>query len=61
MRSIFQKHKNVSYIFAGSQESMMSYLFQDKSQPFFRFGIINYLGTLFKPPCLKYIKNSFYR
>ena len=38
MRGIFQTHQNVSYIFIGSQESMIRDIFQEKKNPFYKFG-----------------------
>ncbi len=40
MRSALQRHRNASYIFAGSQESLMTRLFQNKASAFFHFGRI---------------------
>lgn len=38
MRSIFQYHKDVSYIFIGSQEHVIRDIFENKSNPFYKFG-----------------------
>jgi len=38
MRAIFQYHKNVSYVFIGSQEHMIRDIFENKNNPFYRFG-----------------------
>lgn len=38
MRSIFQYHENVSYIFIGSQEHMIRDIFENKNNPFYKFG-----------------------
>lgn len=38
MRGIFQTHQHVSYIFIGSQESMIRDIFQEKKNPFYKFG-----------------------
>ncbi len=45
-RSVIQHHTEVSYIFAGSQESLMESIFTDKKGAFFRFGTIMELGAL---------------
>ena len=34
-RSVLQTHKNVSYVFAGSQESLMNKIFVDNNSPFY--------------------------
>lgn len=38
MRGVFQHHQNVSYVFIGSQESMIREIFQNRKNPFYRFG-----------------------
>lgn len=38
LRSIIQLHKNINYLFLGSQESMMREIFEKKESPFFHFG-----------------------
>ncbi len=38
MRSEFQTSENITYIFAGSQYSLMNKIFTDKNSPFFRFA-----------------------
>lgn len=46
LRSIMQLHKNVNYIFAGSQESMMREIFEKKKSPFYHFGLLFYLQKI---------------
>ncbi len=46
MRGIFQAHQNVSYIFIGSQESMIRDIFQEKKNPFYKFGRQKVLGSI---------------
>lgn len=38
IRSIFQYHKDVSYVFIGSQEHMIRDIFENKNNPFYKFG-----------------------
>lgn len=45
-RSVIQLHKNVSYIFAGSQESLMNTIFIDPTGAFYRFGTLIHLKEL---------------
>lgn len=59
MRSKFQLQENVTYIFTGSQESLMEQLFSNRHQAFFRFGRILYLNELPKPELEEYIIKSF--
>lgn len=43
LRTIMQHHRNINYIFLGSQESMIREIFEKKRSPFYHFG---YLLTL---------------
>lgn len=38
MRSAFQRHQHVSYIFLGSKQSLMEGIFADPNSPFYEFG-----------------------
>lgn len=40
LRSVMQLQHNVNYIFLGSQESMMTEIFEKKKSPFYHFGIL---------------------
>ena len=40
LRSVIQYHKNVNYVFLGSQESLIRDIFEKKKSPFYRFGIL---------------------
>ena len=46
MRSIMQQQKHINYILLGSQESMMSDIFENKKSPFYHFGELMRLGRL---------------
>ena len=46
MRSIMQEQKHINYILLGSQESMMSEIFENKKSPFYHFGEMMRLGKL---------------
>ena len=46
MRSIMQNQKNINYILLGSQESMMTEIFEKKKSPFYHFGEMMRLGKL---------------
>lgn len=58
-RSVLQLHENVSYLFAGSQESLMNKIFLDKSGAFYRFGEIIYLKELKKEDLYTYLEENF--
>ena len=46
LRSIMQKQKNINYILLGSQESMMTDIFENKKSPFYHFGELMRLAKL---------------
>lgn len=54
-RSVVQHHEEVSYLFAGSQETLMNNIFLDKSGAFYRFGELIYLKELTKSDVFNYI------
>ena len=53
LRAIMQEHKNINYILLGSQESLMTEIFENKKSPFYHFGELMRLG--------KIPRNDFYR
>ena len=46
LRSIMQTQKNINYILLGSQESMMTEIFERKKSPFYHFGELMRLSKL---------------
>lgn len=46
LRGIMQLHANVNYVFLGSEESMMTSIFEDIKSPFFHFGALMHLGRI---------------
>jgi uncharacterized protein len=46
LRATMQGQKNVNYIFLGSQESMMTEIFERKKSPFYHFGNLMYLKKI---------------
>lgn len=46
LRSIMQTQKNINYILLGSQENMMTEIFERKKSPFYHFGELMRLGKL---------------
>ena len=46
LRAIMQQQKHINYILLGSQESMMSDIFENKKSPFYHFGQVMRLGKL---------------
>jgi hypothetical protein len=41
-----QHHRNINYIFLGSQESLIRDIFEKKKSPFYHFGMIMQLGKI---------------
>ena len=46
LRAIMQNQKHINYILLGSQESMMTDIFEKKKSPFYHFGELMRLGKL---------------
>ena len=46
MRSRFQHHRNVSYVFAGSKEHLLRQMFEEKTRAFFKFARPLSLGPI---------------
>jgi len=61
LRATIQHHKNVTYVFLGSIESIMTNIFEVKSSPFFHFTKVIQLGGLDTKEVLDYTKNALER
>lgn len=48
MRAVFQRQKDVGYLFAGSKQHVMSDMVLNKNKPFYKMGKIIFLGKI--PP-----------
>jgi uncharacterized protein len=59
LRSIMQHHKNINYIFLGSQESMMRELFERKKSPFYHFSYVLNLDKISFEDFLEFLNNGF--
>ena len=46
LRAVMQRQKHINYILLGSQESMMTDIFEDKKSPFYHFGELMRLKKL---------------
>lgn len=58
-RSILQHHEHVSYIFAGSERSLITIIFEEKERPFYRFAKHMELKPIDKELLKKFIINKF--
>lgn len=61
MRAKFQRHTNVTYLFAGSKESLMRDIFTKKSYAFYGFGIPMELRALPEEEFASYLLSRFSR
>lgn len=61
MRSKFQRHSNVTYLFAGSQESIMKDIFTRKSFAFYGFGLMMELESIPEKELIEYVHSKFIR
>lgn len=59
MRSKFQLHKHVTYLFAGSHESVIENVFVKKSGPFYRFGQLYEVNAVGKESFKIFIRGKF--
>lgn len=55
LRAIMQEQSNINYIFLGSQESMMTEIFERKKSPFYHFGKLMYLEKIPYKDFLDYV------
>jgi len=59
MRAVFQHHREVSYIFIGSQEHMVRDIFENKNNPFYKFGKQIVLREIEYPKIKKFVIERF--
>lgn len=60
MRGIFQYHQNITYVFIGSQESMIREIFQNKKNPFYKFGRHITLHKIAEPKFSSFVVKRFF-
>ncbi|NIO06718.1 MAG: hypothetical protein GTO40_01535 [Deltaproteobacteria bacterium] len=61
MRSHFQQHRHVSYLFAGSKESALREMATRERSPFYKFGRIVSLGPIPQDEFLPFMETRFKR
>ncbi|OAT80396.1 AAA family ATPase [Desulfotomaculum copahuensis] len=59
MRSYFQNHQEVSYLFLGSKEGMMNILFSNRQEAFYRFATILPIPPISEKSWMGYITKKF--
>ena len=61
LRAVVQRHAEMSYVFSGSDESMMIAMISQHSRPFYRLGSTRYLGPIPREDFAAYITAAFER
>ena len=56
LRSVMQQQKHINYVLLGSQESMMTDIFEEKKSPFYHFGELMRLGKLPREDFHRYLE-----
>ncbi|MBE0514042.1 ATP-binding protein [Sulfurimonas sp.] len=59
LRSVAQHHENITYVFLGSIESIMTEIFESKASPFFHFASVIKLDGLDADELFDYTKTEF--
>ena len=59
LRSVMQEHKNVNYVFMGSNESMIREIFEKRNSSFYRFGSLFTLGKIPEPEFQSFLNERF--
>jgi AAA+ ATPase superfamily predicted ATPase len=59
MRSSFQRHHGISYIFLGSKQSMMEEIFTATPSPFYEFAVKMNLSVISHSELFRFIKRKF--
>ena len=59
MRSSFQKHRDISYIFLGSKQSLMEDIFTSSDSPFYEFAAKMNLSVIGREELYGFIKKNF--
>jgi len=59
MRSVFQMHDRVSYLFVGSETHLLQDMFEDGDRPFYNFGKIKTLGKIPRDEFAEAVKEKF--
>lgn len=57
LRAIMQEQHKINYIFLGSQESMMTDIFESPKSPFYHFGMLMRLSKLPQEDFLRYLQD----
>ena len=61
LRASIQRHKHLSYVFAGSDESMLIAMTTQHARPFYRLGSRRFLGSIPRTDFTEFINQAFER
>ncbi|MBN1951461.1 MAG: ATP-binding protein [Bacteroidales bacterium] len=61
MRSSFQRHRDIAYVFCGSKQSLMEDIFTDLHSPFYEFAIKMNLSEIGREDLYHFVWNNFER
>ncbi|MEM4308569.1 MAG: ATP-binding protein [Thermoplasmata archaeon] len=59
LRATMEKHKNVTYLFSGSEKHLHSLIFENSERPFYRFGKIMRIDPIDKEELKKFVREKF--
>ena len=59
IRSAIQTHQHTAYIFAGSKTRMLTEMTTDASRPFYRLGMLLFIGALPRPEFSRFLLDKF--
>jgi len=59
MRSSFQRHREISYIFLGSKQSLMENIFTSNKSPFYEFAAKMNLSVISRDELFRFIEQKF--
>ena len=61
MRAVFQRHKNVAYLFAGSKRHLIYDMISDKSRAFYKMGRVLNLGKIPRVEFIPFLMKRFHK
>jgi AAA+ ATPase superfamily predicted ATPase len=59
IRAAIQRHKRVGYVFAGSKTRMLTAMTMDAARPFYRLGMVRFIGPVPKSDFAAFLRAKF--
>jgi uncharacterized protein len=59
IRAAIQQHRRTAYVFAGSATRLLADMTGDPSRPFYRLGVVRYLGPVPRPDFVAFLERGF--